>query len=64
MQNNLRVIRAKQKLSQETLAKMVGISRQTLNRIENDHTEPKLQTIRALSKALNLPISDIFLIKL
>jgi DNA-binding XRE family transcriptional regulator len=36
MKNNIRVNRATNKISQDDLAKLVGVSRQTINAIENN----------------------------
>lgn len=52
MQNKLKVERAIQDLTQEDLAKKVGVSRQTINSIEKNRYVP--------STVLSLKISEIF----
>ena len=62
MKNKLRVIRAERTLSQENLAKMARMTRASLSRIENNLQEPSIQTMKKIANALNLKVSDIFLI--
>lgn len=61
MKNNLKIIRAKMHISQEELAKLTGLSRTTINEIENEKTVPNVKTLLRISKALNEPIENIFL---
>ena len=61
MENRLTVIRAEKKLSQESLAKLAGISRTTLSNIENEKVTPDVETVAKLVAALNVPAGDIFL---
>ena len=61
MKNNLRIIRAEKRLSQEKLAVLTGLSRATINGIENEKVMPNTKTILCISKALNEPIQNIFL---
>lgn len=60
MKNNLKVIRAQKRLTQEKLAGMAGISRPALALIENEKTVPDGETIAKLVKALNMPADQIF----
>lgn len=46
-------------LSQEALAKAAGIDRKTVNRIENGHFSPNLDTFFRLCVALNVRPSEI-----
>ena len=46
-------------LSQEKLADKAGISALTIVRVENGQFEPKLKTLRALSKALSLEVEEL-----
>jgi len=62
MKNKLRVIRAERTLSQENLARMARMTRASLSRIENNLQEPSIQTMKKIANALNLKVSDIFLI--
>ena len=61
MKNKLRVIRAERNLTQGELAQMAGISRFSLNSIENGKTTPTIKTIAKISNALSLPAGEIFL---
>jgi len=60
MKNNIRVNRATNKISQEDLAKMVGVSRQTINAIENNKYYPSLELGLKLSKILNCSVNELF----
>jgi DNA-binding XRE family transcriptional regulator len=46
-------------ISQEALAKAAGIDRKTVNRIENGHFSPNLDTFFRLCVALDVRPSDI-----
>jgi putative transcriptional regulator len=49
------------KISQEELAKRCGVSRQTINAIENDKYDPTLQLAFKLSRNLNTPLENLFI---
>lgn len=57
--NRLRSLRLDAGLSQEELAKAAGIDRKTVNRIENGHFSPNLDTFFRLCVALNVRPSEI-----
>lgn len=49
-------------MTQEELSEKSGVSRTIISKLEtNQKVDCKLSTLVALSKALRLPISDIFL---
>lgn len=50
----VRRVRERALLTQEELASRAGIGLTTLNRIENDRSEPHFRTIRKLAKALDV----------
>lgn len=52
--------RTKQKLTLTQLEKMTGISKTTLNYIENGITSPTLRQLEAIAIALNVRITDLF----
>ena len=52
--NELRKLRIKAELSQDELAQRAGIDRKTINRIENGHFSPTLDTITRLSVVLKI----------
>ncbi len=52
--SELRKLRIKADLSQDELAQLAGIDRKTINRIENGHFSPTLDTITRLSLVLKI----------
>jgi transcriptional regulator with XRE-family HTH domain len=52
--NNLRRLRERRALRQEDLAALAGIGKNTVNRLEKNHTEPHMTTIRKLAEALDV----------
>lgn len=61
MENNIGVIRKSLALSQEDLAKKTGVSRQTINAIENGKFDPSLGLVFKLIDALGKPLDEIFI---
>ena len=59
MENNIRSLR-KAGLTQEDLAQALGVTRQTINVIENDKYDPTLGLAMRLARFLNTPVEDIF----
>ena len=60
MENNIRSRRKALGLSQEELAKRCGVSRQTVNAIENDKYDPTLSLAFTLAKELQLTVDELF----
>lgn len=60
MKNRLKVLRAQNNYTQEALAEIIGVSRQTINAIEKEKFDPSLPTAFRISKLFELPIEDIF----
>ena len=60
MRNNLRVLRAERKMTQSELAKLSGLSRATVNSIENESVIPNGDTIIKISRALGVKADEIF----
>ena len=52
-------LRSSEELSQARLAEIAGVDRKTINRIENGHFSPALDTIVRLSVALGISPSDL-----
>ena len=52
-------IRIEREMSQDRLAQKAGIDRKTVNRIENGHFSPSLQTLIRLCSALKVKPSDV-----
>ncbi|MFD2629656.1 helix-turn-helix transcriptional regulator [Oceanobacillus kapialis] len=61
MKNNIRVIRKAMKFSQEELASMCGVTRQTINAIENNKYDPTLTLAFKLSQTLNTTVDQLFI---
>lgn len=60
MQNTIKVERAILSLTQEDLAKMIGVSRQTINSIEANRYVPSTVLALKMSKIFNKPVNDFF----
>ena len=60
MKNNLRVLRAERSWSQNKLAELLGVSRQTINAIENGKYDPSLPLAFKMSQLFQMSIEDIF----
>jgi putative transcriptional regulator len=60
MKNDLRVLRAKRNWSQEELGKQLGVSRQTINAIENEKYDPSLPLAFKIAALFELAIEEIF----
>ncbi len=56
----IKEIRRAKKISQEKLAEMISMNHRTINRIENCHTMPTLETLDKIANALNVNLSDFF----
>lgn len=60
MKNELRVFRAKHKLTQEDLAVKLEVSRQTINAIENNKYFPSLELALKIAKIFQCSVEDLF----
>lgn len=60
MLNQVKLYRVKLNLTQEALARAVGVSRQAINAIENGKFSPSLETAFRLSKLFGVAIEEIF----
>lgn len=60
MLNRLREFRAKVRMTQDELAIKTGVSRQTINAIENDKYDPSLPLAFALAKVFKCKIEEVF----
>jgi len=57
----IREERKKQHISIERLAEKAGISVAQLGNIEREKSNPHILTLNQIAKALNIPITDLFL---
>lgn len=60
MKNTIKVQRAILDITQEDLAKEIGVSRQTINSIEKNRYVPSTVLALKLSKVFNKPINEFF----
>lgn len=63
MKNDLRVLRARQDMTQGELADRLGVSRQTVNAIETERYDPSLPLAFKISEVFALPIEEIFFVR-
>lgn len=60
MKNTLKVQRAIKDLTQDDLAKEIGVSRQTINSIEKNRYVPSTVLALKLSAVFEIPVNDFF----
>lgn len=60
MKNTIKVHRAIKDLTQDQLAKMVSVSRQTINAIETNKYVPSTVLALKVAQVFNKPVEDIF----
>ncbi|HEY9246803.1 MAG TPA: helix-turn-helix transcriptional regulator [Candidatus Methanoperedens sp.] len=60
MKNTLKVQRAIHDMTQDDLAKKVGVTRQTINAIELQKYDPSLSLAFKLAKLFNIRIEELF----
>ena len=60
MKNRVKELRKNQKLTQEELADLIGISRQAINAIEKEKFDPSLPTAFKMASLFKTSIEDIF----
>lgn len=60
MENDLKVYRAMEDITQGELADRVGVSRQTINSIETGRYDPSLELAFKLAEEFDCDIEDIF----
>lgn len=61
MKNRIRVLRAEKGWSQAELADKVGVSRNSINAVENGKFDPSLPLAFRIVEAFGLKIEDVFL---
>lgn len=60
MKNTLKVQRAIKNLTQDDLAKRIGVSRQTINSIEKNRYVPSTVLALKLSVVFEIPVNEFF----
>jgi len=56
----MKIARIESEVSQEQLAEIVGVTRQTINLIESGNYNPSLKLCIDICKALNRTLNDLF----
>lgn len=62
LKNNIKTVRTSKKISQEQLAHIVGVSRQTICYIENGQFNLSAKLALLICKALDYKFEDLFFI--
>ena len=60
LKNRLKEVRAEKKISQQELADMVGVSRNTISSLETGQYEPTAKLAYVLAIALDRKFEDLF----
>ena len=60
MENQIRALRKERGISQEDLARRCGVSRQTINAIENNKYDPTLSLAFRLALHLGVTVDELF----
>ena len=60
MRNQVRALRTQKGLAQGELAEAMGVSRQTINSIENDRYTPSLPLAIALARYFGVTVEEMF----
>lgn len=60
MKNILHILRAEKRYSQDDLAKLVNVSRQTINAIEREKYDPSLPLALKIAKVFQKKVEEIF----
>jgi len=60
MKNRIRVLRAERKWTQADLSEKIGVSRNSINAIENGKHDPSLPLAFRLAKQFGLSVEQVF----
>lgn len=58
--NNIRAERMRKRLSQEKLAELIDVNKNTILKIENARQKPSAFIVFDIARALNIPIEELF----
>ena len=58
--NNLKMLREKANLTQESLAKLINVDRSTIAKWETGEASPRSEKLPMLAKVLDCRIDDLF----
>ena len=60
LKTKIREYRVKHNITQEDLAKAVGVRRETIGHLENGKYNPSLKLGFDIAKVLNVPVEELF----
>ena len=60
LDNEIKVLRAKHDLTQAELAERVGVTRKTINTVENGHYVPSTVLALKIARVFDVPVEEIF----
>ncbi len=63
LMNRIRVFRAEERISQNDLAKAIGVSRKTISTIEVGRFVPSTVIALKISHHFGVPVEDVFALK-
>lgn len=63
MRNRLKIARAELNITQEELAKRIGVSRQTINAVESGRYVPSTVLALKMAKVFGKNVEEIFLLE-
>lgn len=61
MKNRIEEIRSAKGIRQDELAKLMGVSRQTISSLENGRYNPSILLAHKIAKHFNMKIEEIFI---
>ncbi|MEG0309119.1 MAG: helix-turn-helix transcriptional regulator [Clostridium sp.] len=64
MENKIQELRKSKKITQEELAQMCGVSRQTIISLENGKYNPSILLAHKIAKIFNCIIEDVFIFEI
>jgi len=63
MKNNLKIERAIKNITQEELAKLIGVSRQTINAMEKNKYVPSTVLSLKIARLFNKKVEELFFLE-
>ena len=63
LDNDIKVLRARDDLTQADLAERVGVTRKTINTIENGHFVPSTVLALKIAQVFGVPVEEVFRLK-
>lgn len=63
MKNRIKELRTNKKLTQKELGDICGVSRQTINMIENNKYDPTLQLAMKIARTLEISVEELFILE-